>query len=84
MRVISRSCIACHQKKDKRELNRLVRRPDGTIVVDSTGKMNGRGCYICKDEKCIEKAMKKDLSRALKTPIDNETRDELIRALEKE
>lgn len=80
-----RQCIVCRQLKTKADMIRLVRRPDGHVVLDPTGKINGRGCYICKDPQCIEEGFKKrKLNHALKTKIDSKTVEELIHGLEKE
>lgn len=67
---ILRSCAICREKKEKNELLRIVRLPDGTVEVDSTGKKPGRGAYICKTEKCIKNAQKNHrLNGALKTDV---------------
>jgi len=56
--------------KDKRELIRVVKSPEGEIFIDPTGKKNGRGAYLCKDLACFEKARKsKSLNREFKTEI---------------
>lgn len=54
-----RRCIGCRNSFDKKELIRIVKSPEGTISLDITGKKNGRGAYICKNEKCLELAFKK-------------------------
>ncbi len=53
-----RQCVGCGQRKAKNELIRVVRTPEGVIVVDLTGKKSGRGAYLCKGEKCLAKAHK--------------------------
>lgn len=64
--VPQRSCIACGQKTDKRRLTRLVYVPDEGIVVDHTGKRNGRGAYLCPRTACWDKAINGSiLNRAL-------------------
>ncbi len=63
-----RTCIACNQKKDKKELIRIVINKENEIKIDRTGKQNGRGTYICNNMGCLEKALKaKKIQRALKT-----------------
>ena len=57
-KIPMRTCIACHTAKEKRELIRVVKTPDGEIKLDLTGKLSGRGAYICKSAKCFEKAKK--------------------------
>ena len=54
-----RSCIVCRRQKDKSELLRIVRQPDGAVVIDATGKAAGRGAYVCKSGDCMQTAVKK-------------------------
>jgi len=53
-----RSCISCGQQLSKGELVRIVRTPDGSVVVDPTGKRSGRGAYLCHDGRCWERGLK--------------------------
>lgn len=53
-----RKCVGCGEMKDKRDLIRVVREPDGKISIDKTGKMNGRGAYVCANSECFAKAKK--------------------------
>jgi hypothetical protein len=55
--VPQRTCIVCRQVRPKRELIRVVRTPEGRVVVDETGKASGRGAYLCRDRACWEKAI---------------------------
>ena len=72
-----RMCIACKESKPKRELVRIVNSPDG-IVVDKTGKMNGRGSYICNDIECMNKLCKqKILNKVLKCNVNIEVYERL-------
>ena len=65
-----RTCLGCRTSKDKNELIRIVRSPEGTVSCDLTGKANGRGAYICPDSACLAKAVKsRALYRALKVEI---------------
>lgn len=74
-----RTCLACRQMKDKRELARVVRTPEGEVKLDETGRMAGRGAYLCKDPECLKRAMKsRALERALKHPISEEVKNELL------
>ncbi len=69
----SRTCVGCGEIYDKKSLIRIVRNTEGLIMVDETGRMNGRGAYICPSEECLEKAFKKHgLERAFKTPVPKE------------
>ena len=66
----TRTCVQCRSTKDKRELLRIVRRPAGDVVFDATGKANGRGAYVCRDESCIDGAVEKGtLRRALEVDV---------------
>ena len=65
-----RTCIACRENKDKRELIRVVRTPEKNVVVDPTGKANGRGAYLCRQSDCQDKGLQKGrLDRALKVTL---------------
>ena len=68
-----RMCTGCREMKPKRDLVRVVNQPDGEITVDATGKLNGRGAYICKSKECLEKAKKANsLSRAFETKVSDD------------
>ena len=78
--VPERTCIACRQARAKRALVRVVRRTDGSVAVDPTGKQSGRGAYLCQDPACWRAGLRKDvLGRALKTTIASADRDALGR-----
>ncbi len=69
-KIVQRTCTGCNAKKDKKELIRIVINNDG-ILVDETGKLPGRGAYICDNIECLEKAIKtKRLEKTLKSNID--------------
>ena len=69
----ARTCVACGEQKEKKELLRIVRTPEGIIEPDITGKKNGRGAYICKSEECLNKAIKtKKLERVFEREISPE------------
>ena len=68
-----RMCICCRQMKDKRQLLRIVKNKENLIFVDLTGKQNGRGAYICRDEECFKKLKKnKSLNKTFKCAISDE------------
>lgn len=68
-----RTCMGCNQKKDKKDLIRIVKNKENVIKVDKTGKMQGRGAYICNDVNCLEKVIKnKRLEKVLETKISQE------------
>ena len=78
-----RTCVACRTEAPKRALVRVVRTPDGSAVVDVTGKLPGRGAYICLNVECLHKARKTGaLSRALKTTLTDACWEELERCIE--
>jgi predicted RNA-binding protein YlxR (DUF448 family) len=63
-------CVGCQELKSKKDLLRVVRTPEGEVVLDPTGKRAGRGAYMCRSEQCLTKAFKeKRLERALKHQI---------------
>lgn len=68
-----RQCIGCREMKAKTELVRVIKTPDGQVCLDKTGRMNGRGAYICLNKDCYNKAVKsKGIERALKIAIPEE------------
>jgi uncharacterized protein len=74
--IAQRSCLVCRQKTDKRLLTRLIRTPDGAVIVDSTGKQNGRGAYLCHRQACWDRAIHSSLlNQALKTQITTEEKE---------
>ena len=78
----ARMCTACREMKPKNELVRIVRTPEGDLKTDPTGKLNGRGAYICKSAECLKKAQKIGaLSRAFGVAVPEELFDELERKL---
>lgn len=77
-KVPQRTCMGCQTKKDKRELVRIVRSPEGEISIDATGKKPGRGAYICPNLECLNKVIKsKRLERSLETAISQEIYESL-------
>lgn len=81
MKVVSRICLVTREKKNRTQLIRVVKTPQGVVVIDKSYILQGRGCYISKDMKCIQFAKKKNLlSRALRTTVE----DSVYEQLEKE
>lgn len=71
-KIPQRTCIGCNVKKNKMELIRIIKNKDGEIKIDKTGKMDGRGTYICKSEECLSKAIKnKKMARTFEIEIEN-------------
>jgi len=78
--VPQRTCAACRQVKDKREMVRLVRTPAGAVEIDTSGKKEGRGAYLCHDRACWEKALKGGpLEHALKGKINRNDTERLYK-----
>lgn len=72
-KIPERKCMGCNEKRPKKELVRVVRTPDGNVLLDITGKVSGRGAYICPKVSCYEKALKtKRLERCLEAEIPDE------------
>jgi len=77
-KVPMRTCVVTKEKLEKKDLVRIVRTNEGKVVIDLTGKLNGRGAYIKKDIEAINKAKKsKALDRNLEIEIPNEIYEEL-------
>ena len=82
-KIPQRQCMGCRERKEKRALIRVVRGTDGTVSVDFSGKLNGRGAYICPDPECLRKARKaKSLDRSLEVSIPEEVYDRLEKEME--
>ncbi len=73
-----RKCTGCNEMKPKKELVRVIRTPEDEILVDLTGKKNGRGAYICHSSDCLLKAIKtKAIERSLSCKITEEIYERL-------
>lgn len=82
-KIPMRMCTACREMKPKRELVRIVKTPEGEIRLDATGKLNGRGAYICRSSDCLQKAKKtKALSRAFSCEVSTEIFETLQKEFE--
>lgn len=77
-KIPMRQCVGCGGMKSKREMMRVLKTADEEIVLDTTGKKNGRGAYLCLSAECLEKARKnRGLERSLRTRIPSEVYDRL-------
>ena len=82
-KIPQRQCMGCRERKAKKELIRVVRGTDGVVSLDFSGKLNGRGAYICPNAACLAKAQKaKSLERSLEVPIPQEVYDRLAKEME--
>ena len=83
-KIPQRQCMGCRERKAKKELIRVVRCTDGSVQLDFSGKLNGRGAYLCPDSACLAKAQKaKALERSLEVPIPEEVYDRLSKEMER-
>lgn len=81
-KVPIRRCLATNQPFPKKEMFRIVRTPDGAVIIDDTGKANGRGAYLSKTKEAIMIAKsKKLLDKQLEVAVSNEIYDELLKKL---
>ncbi len=77
-KVPLRKCTGCQEMKEKKELIRVVKTNENEYFIDKTGKMSGRGAYICKNISCFEKAFKsKGLERSFKSAIPKDIYEKL-------
>lgn len=82
-KIPQRMCIGCGEMKDKRDMLRVIKTSEDEIMLDATGKKNGRGAYVCFSPECLELAVKnKGLERSLKMKIPAEIYEDLRRELE--
>ena len=82
-KIPMRQCMGCRERKEKRALIRVVRCTDGQVQLDFSGKLNGRGAYLCPDPQCLTKAHKaKSLERSLEVPIPQEVYERLQKEME--
>lgn len=78
-----RTCVGCRVVKSKRELVRIVRTPAGEVVLDATGKLAGRGAYVCRQKTCLLAALEHErLEKALETSLTADQRAALLAAAE--
>ena len=78
-KVPLRRCAGCNEQKSKKEFVRVVRTPEGNIILDETGKANGRGVYLCPNKACLQKARK---AKRLERNLDVQIPDEIYARLE--
>ncbi len=81
-KIPMRKCVGCGLSKEKKSLVRVVRTPEGQVILDRAGRANGRGAYLCDDPKCLALAQKrKSLARAFGVEIPGEIYEELMTAI---
>lgn len=83
-KVPVRQCVGCQEMKSKKEMIRIIRTNEEEILLDTTGKKNGRGAYICPNPECLKKAVKnKGLERSFKQAVPAEVYETLKEEMEK-
>lgn len=80
-KIPQRQCMGCRERRNKREMIRVVRSPQGIVSLDFSGKAPGRGAYLCPDPACLKKAIR---SKALDRSLETEIPQEVYARLEKE
>jgi len=79
-----RQCVGCREMKEKKELIRVVKSPEGAVSLDFGGKKPGRGAYVCRDAACLQRARKsRSLERAFEMAIPDDVYDALAQELER-
>ena len=82
-KVPLRQCIGCQEMKSKKEMIRVIKTAEDEIVLDATGRKNGRGAYLCPSMECFKKAVKsKGLERSFKMAIPKEVYETLEKEME--
>lgn len=83
-KVPMRKCVGCGEMKEKKMLIRIIHTPEDTLALDSAGKKNGRGAYICPRQECLERAEKtKGIERSLKTNIPDSIYEQLKKEMQR-
>ncbi len=77
-KIPQRTCMGCNEKKDKKELIRIVKNKENDISIDLTGKLEGRGAYICNNVKCLDKVVK---SKRLEKMLDSKISEDVYNKL---
>ena len=84
-KIPMRQCVGCKEMKSKKDMMRVLKTADDSIVLDTTGKKNGRGAYLCMTKECLMKARKsKGLERSFKMSIPDEVYESLEREFEED
>ena len=83
-KIPMRMCVGCREMKEKREMIRIVRTPEGNAVLDPTGKRSGRGAYVCRQAECLRRAIRqRQLERQLEITMTDEISEALADELER-
>ena len=83
-KIPMRQCVGCREMRAKRELIRVIHTAENEVLVDTTGKKNGRGAYLCPNPECLDKAIKsKGLERSLKMAVPQEIYEDFKKEIKK-
>ena len=83
-KIPMRQCTGCREMKSKKEMIRVLKTPEDEIVLDTTGRKNGRGAYVCPSIECLDKAIRNHgIERSLKTSVPEEVYEDLKKELRK-
>jgi predicted RNA-binding protein YlxR (DUF448 family) len=83
-KIPMRMCVGCREMKEKRELIRIVRTPEGEVALDATGKKSGRGAYVCRQAECLRRSIRqKQLERQLEITLTPEVTEALTAEMER-
>lgn len=80
-KVPMRQCVGCRELRNKKDLMRILKTPDNNVIFDDTGRMNGRGAYICPSVECLKKARR---TKAIERSLDISITDEVYDAIERQ
>ncbi len=81
-KIPMRKCVGCGEMKEKKDMIRVIKTPEDEIILDTTGRANGRGAYLCNNPECLSKAIKnRGLERSLKAQIPEEVSQRLKKEL---
>ena len=84
-KIPMRQCVGCGEMKSKKDMMRVLKSAEGDMILDMTGRKNGRGAYLCMDQECLKKARKnKGLERSFKMSIPQEIYENLEKEFEEE
>ena len=84
-KIPMRQCVGCGAMKNKKEMMRVLKTPEEIIVLDKTGRKNGRGAYLCVSKECLIKARNnRGLERSFKMSIPNDVYDSLVKEFDEE
>ncbi|SFU81326.1 MULTISPECIES: RNase P modulator RnpM [Butyrivibrio] len=81
-KIPTRKCVGCGEMRDKKDMIRVIKTPEGEICLDVTGRANGRGAYICNSAECLKKAVKnRGLEKSLKAQIPGDILEQMNKEL---